>query len=75
MQQCFGEMFSFSLGLRLSDGEGGYFLLRARLGSWIQDMEAHREVCDIKGASGTKFCPWCKNMTKGVKKLKPSDYE
>jgi len=72
---CYGEMFSFRLGVQLPSGSsGGTWCLRAQFCCWSQDLDAHREVGDVKGSAGSKCCLWCRNVVKGVKKLTAGDY-
>lgn len=72
---CYGELFSFRLGVRLPLGSSGEtWCLRCDFCGWIQDLEAHRDVSDTKGSAGSKCCLWCRNITKGVKDLAPDDY-
>ena len=63
MRSFFGEAgHSFKTGVRLSDGQGGLFHLRAIMGALVQDEKAFKKVWSVKGASGWRCCLACKNV-------------
>ena len=59
----FGERVNFYTGVRLlaSSGDGILFRFTCVLAFFMQDEKAHKMTFDIKGASGNKACPKCKN--------------
>jgi hypothetical protein len=63
---CFGEYFSFSIGVRCPFEGDTMFLVRSTLECFLNDMDAHRGALDLKGPSGIRNCTWCKNIVRGV---------
>jgi len=57
--------FNFALGIRLLIANSGHTLFfQARLLCFIQDEAALKYMNSVKGASGTKCCMKCKNVTR-----------
>ena len=50
------------------------WLLQAEFGAFVGDEKACKEVSDTKGASGTSFCLFCKNVVRNVGGLDTTDY-
>ena len=50
------------------------WLLQAEFGAFVGDEKACKEVSDTKGASGTSFCLFCKNVVRNVGSLNTTDY-
>ena len=59
LQQFFSGLLNLLQGVRLPGLGKTLFLFRASLCCLVQDEKAHKEVFDVKGASGTKFCLNC----------------
>ena len=56
---------NFHAGIALPSRHGA-FLFKCGLACFIQDEAAHKSLCSVKGASGSKPCLKCKNITKGI---------
>ena len=50
------------------------WLLQTEFGAFVGDEKACKEVSDTKGASGTSFCLFCKNVVRNVGSLNTTDY-
>ena len=50
------------------------WLLQAEFGAFVGDEKACKDVSDTKGASGTSFCLFCKNVVRNVGGLNATDY-
>ena len=67
LKAFFSDTFNFSTGFWLVNraiAQRTFF--QCRLLCFIQDEKAHKEITAVKGASGTKCCLKCKNVTRLV---------
>lgn len=49
-------------GVLLKDSNGSRFRVWIALGAFLQDGAAHKQVFNLKGDAGTKFCVFCRNL-------------
>ena len=73
-REFFGSTWNFKLGFNCPSGQNTFVMVRSEVGCGVQDEKAHKEFDSVKGASGTSFCLFCKNVTQNLKGLKKTDY-